>query len=79
MYLTNENYTVYKHYDPRLVLDSIDGMNLDLVILDIMMPGVDGFTMCKLIFADIRNMMLFKKKKRYRMRMCWNTKSFVSI
>ncbi len=49
MYLANENFMVYKYYDPRLALESIDEINFSLAILDIMMPGIDGFTMCKMI------------------------------
>lgn len=49
MYLTNENYTVYKFYDASHALEKIDEITFDLAILDVMMPKIDGFTMCKMI------------------------------
>ncbi len=47
MYLTNENFIVHKFYEPRKALDILDEVVFDLAILDVMMPDVDGFTMCK--------------------------------
>lgn len=49
MYLANENYTVYKFYDASHALEKIDEITFDLAILDVMMPKIDGFTMCKMI------------------------------
>lgn len=49
LYLSNENYTVYKFYTAEEALDCIDSVKLDLAILDVMLPGTDGFTICKKI------------------------------
>lgn len=49
MYLQNENYTVYKSYTAQGALDYIAEIEFDLAILDVMLPGIDGFQICKKI------------------------------
>lgn len=49
VYLKNENYTVFKYYSAREALDCIESTKPDLAILDIMMPGVNGFDLCRKI------------------------------
>ena len=43
IYLENENYNVYKYYSSRDVLNNLDKLDIDIAILDVMMPDVDGF------------------------------------
>lgn len=43
IYLENENFTVYKYYSSQDVLRDIDDLKIDLAILDVMMPDMDGF------------------------------------
>uniref|UniRef100_UPI0035B4FC7D VanR-ABDEGLN family response regulator transcription factor n=1 Tax=Neobacillus sp. TaxID=2675273 RepID=UPI0035B4FC7D len=45
----NENYTVYKFYTAEEALECIEKMDLDLAILDIMLPGTSGLTICQKI------------------------------
>ena len=47
IYLENENFTVYKYYSSQDVLRDIDDLKIDLAILDVMMPDMDGFTLCR--------------------------------
>ena len=47
--MKNENYTVYKYYSAMEALECIEREELDLAILDIMLPGVDGFSICQKI------------------------------
>lgn len=48
--LKNEGYATIKFYDSLEAYKEIQGnSNIDLAILDIMMPGMDGFTLCEKI------------------------------
>lgn len=44
VYLKNENYNVLKAYKGNEVLDIIKTQQVHLIIMDIMMPGMDGLT-----------------------------------
>ena len=49
VYLKNENYTVFKFYNAKEALACINTTELDLAILDIMLPDINGFTLCQQI------------------------------
>lgn len=49
VYLNNENFNVFKYYSSKEVLNDIDKLNIDIAILDIMMPDIDGFSLCSKI------------------------------
>lgn len=49
VYLKNENYTVFKCYTAEEALDCIRGTELDLAILDVMLPEISGFELCQRI------------------------------
>ncbi len=49
IYLKNANYTVYKYYSGKDVLRDLERLEIDLAILDVMMQGMDGFSLCKKI------------------------------
>ena len=49
LYLQNENYTVFKFYSSKEALACIDAVELDLAILDVMLPHTDGFSICRKI------------------------------
>ena len=49
VYLKNDGYTVYKFYNGRDALACIETTDLDLVILDVMLPDIDGFRICRKI------------------------------
>ena len=49
VYLQNENYIVYKFYSAKDALTCIEQEELDLAILDIMLPDISGFSLCQKI------------------------------
>ena len=49
LYLQNENFTVYKFYSAIEALNCIGHEKLDMAILDVMMPEMNGFELCKKI------------------------------
>lgn len=49
LYLNNENYSVFKFYSALDALESIKSTEFDLAVLDIMLPDINGFTLCKKI------------------------------
>ncbi len=49
VYLLNDGYEVHKFYDGTDALASIDTTTYDLAILDVMLPDIDGFKICKKI------------------------------
>jgi two-component system response regulator VanR len=49
VYLKNENYNVYKFNTGREALDCINKVPLNLAILDVMLPDIDGYSICQKI------------------------------
>ena len=49
VYLKNDGYTVHKFYNGMDALKCIESQNLDLAILDVMLPDIDGFRICQTI------------------------------
>ncbi len=49
IYLKNENFNVYKFYTGKDALECVFSTPLDLAILDVMLPDIDGFSICQRI------------------------------
>lgn len=49
VYLKNEGYQVHKFYHGKGALDCLKDTKIDLALLDIMLPDIDGFTLCRKI------------------------------
>jgi len=49
LYLQNENYTVFKFYTAKEALECIEKTEIDLAILDVMLPDISGLSICKKI------------------------------
>ncbi len=48
-YLKNEGYPVFKAYTGAEALEIVTRESLSLAILDVMLPDIDGFTLCQRI------------------------------
>ena len=49
LYLKNDGYHVYKFYSGMQALECIKATQIDLAILDVMLPDVNGFQICQKI------------------------------
>lgn len=47
LYLENENFEVFKFYNGTDAMHCIENEKLDLAILDIMLPGINGLEICR--------------------------------
>ncbi|NLG88262.1 MAG: response regulator [Clostridiaceae bacterium] len=53
--LRKEGYEVYSAYSGEEGLDMVSAVKPDLIILDIVMPGISGFDVCRILRADESN------------------------
>ena len=49
LYLKNDGYIVYKAHNGMDALKYIEETEFDLAVLDIMLPDIDGFRLCRKI------------------------------
>ena len=49
LYLNNEGYEVHKFYDSKDALEYMKNNRVDLALLDVMMPEISGFEICRII------------------------------
>ena len=49
LYLKNDQYEVLKFYTGEEALPCIESTKIDLALLDVMLPDIDGFTILKKI------------------------------
>ena len=59
VYLKNENFQVYKFYNGKDALSCLKNTRIDLAVLDIMLPDMDGFAICRRIRAQTEAPILF--------------------
>ena len=49
LYLSNEGFAVHKFYNALDALACVEAIPLDLAVLDVMLPDMDGFALCQRI------------------------------
>ena len=49
LYLKNEGFEVVKCFDGKSARQAIDNQSFDLAVLDVMLPDIDGFSICAAI------------------------------
>jgi DNA-binding response OmpR family regulator len=67
LYLEKENYLVYSCLDGKNALDILEDKKIDLAIIDIMMPKMDGWDLCQEIkrLYEIPVIMVTAKSEPY--------------
>lgn len=51
-YLTNSGFKVFVALDGESAIEQVEYTNPDLILLDVMMPGIDGFQTCERLKAN---------------------------
>lgn len=66
-YLALENFHIYEAENGQKAIEIVKKNNIDLVIMDIMMPEMDGYTACKEIkkIKDVPFIMLSARSEEY--------------
>lgn len=67
VYLNKEGYEAYKFYDGQRALEAFTKLTPDLAILDIMLPKIDGYELCREIrkMSDIPIIMVTAKGETF--------------
>ena len=66
-YLTQEGFTVYISSDPKKGIAGAKKVNPDCILLDVMMPGMDGFQVCQEIRSSLPPPLFFLPERIRRM------------
>jgi len=66
-YLSNEGYNVVTVESGKKALDNLQSINPHLILLDIEMPGMDGFTVCKEIRKQMTVPIIFLSVRRNKL------------
>ena len=54
LYLEAEGFEVYQAEDGQQVIETVRKKSIDLLVLDLMMPVLDGWTVCKMVRKDTK-------------------------
>ncbi len=67
IYLSDPEYTLFEAYDGKQALKVLEEETIDLVLLDIMMPVIDGWEVCRQVreFSSVPIIMLTAKGETF--------------
>ena len=70
LYLTKECYETMIVYDGESALEAVETFHPNLILLDLMLPGIDGYQVCREIRAKLPTpiIMLSAKGEVYKQR-----------
>jgi len=57
-YLQAEEYRIFQALNGEDALKMVNNFNPDVILLDVMMPGIDGFEVCKRLKTDEKTKMI---------------------
>ncbi len=53
--LKKQGYTIFEAMNGKTALDIVQKESIDLIFLDVMLPDIDGFEICKKIKGELRH------------------------
>ena len=53
LYLVKEGFAVTLAYDGKTALQEFDKLHPDMVLLDVMMPGMNGYELCSRVKGNL--------------------------
>ena len=71
LYLVKEGYGVTIANDGTAALQEFDKLHPDLVLLDVMMPGIDGWEVCRKIRQNYQTPIIMRRQRAKPMIMFW--------
>ena len=73
--LKNEDITVYKCHTAEDALRCLESVRLDMAILDVMLPGISGFDICRKIREKYTALPGITRERRPS-RTCWSARGW---
>ena len=73
IYLSKEGYNIIKAYDGMEAMEILKKEDIQLLLIDVMMPRLDGHSLCKMIKSvdkEVSVIFLTEKKALFQLLFC---------